>query len=98
MRENLYKVQWILNLEDPKRAGFYGTTNHLGTSPAAAALASAQTVSHAVEEGWGRAQLHILRVSEETGEENLLSDNDLQRALRYSTSSFPIEVVYRPLC
>lgn len=98
MQESLYKVQWILNLDDPKRAGYYGTTNHLGSSPAAAALASAQTVSHAVEENWGRAQLHILRVSEELGDENLLSGSDLQAALRYSGSNLPIEVVYRPLC
>src|SRR3546814_6242553 len=97
MRENLYKVQWILNLEDPKRAGFYGTTNHLGSSPAAAALASAQTVSHAVEEDWGRAQLLILRVSEERGDENLLSGNDLQAALRYYSNNLPIDVIYRPL-
>ncbi len=98
MQESLYQVQWILNLEDPARPGFFGTTNHLGTSPAAAAIASAQSVSNAVEECWGRAQLHILRVSDEVGEKNLLSSHDLQAALRYVSDHIPIDVVCRPLC
>lgn len=98
MPECIYKVQWILNLDDPDRAGLYGTTSHAGVSPAAAAIASAETVSHAVEDDWGRAQLLILRVSEESGEENLLSGNDLQTALRYASANLPIDVVYRPLC
>lgn len=98
MQESLYKVQWILNLDDPQRAGFYGTTNHLGASPAAAAIASAKTVAHALEESWGRAQLFILRVSEQLCDQNLLSGNDLQAALRRSEGNLPLEVVYRPLC
>jgi hypothetical protein len=98
MQESLYKVQWILNHDDPKRPGFYGTTNHLGASPAAAAIASAKSVSHAADDSWGRAQLHILRVSAHLDDENLLSGNDLQAALRLADSSLPIDVVYRPLC
>lgn len=98
MNENLYKVQWILNHDDPRRAGFFGTTNHLGASPAAAAIASAHSVSHAADESWGRAQLHILRVSGPLDDENLLSGNDLQAALRLCDAGLPIEVVYRPLC
>jgi hypothetical protein len=97
MQESLYKVQWILNHDDPKRPGFYGTTNHLGVSPAAAAIASAKSVSHAADDSWGRAQLHILRVSAHLDDENLLSGNDLQAALRLD-ASLPIDVVYRPLC
>jgi len=98
MSENLYEVRWILNHDDPERPGFYGTTKHLGISPAAAAIASARSVSNSADESWGRAQLHILRVSGVLDDENLLCAQDLQAALRLFDAGLPIEVVYRPLC
>ena len=97
MQESLYKVQWILNPADLGRAGIYGTTSHHGASPAAAAIASAHSLSHAIDESWGRAQLFILRVYEELCDRDLLSSSDLQAALRRSDNP-PIDVVYRPLC
>lgn len=97
MRENLYRVQWILNPKEPGRAGLYGTTRHHGASPAAAAIASARSLCQAVDSSWERAQLFILRVCEEPDDRDLLSGNDLQAALRRS-DSLPLDVVYRPIC
>lgn len=97
MQENLYMVHWILNPRDPARAGLYGTTRHHGASPAAAAIASARSLSQAVDSSWGRAQLFILRVCEEADDRDLLSGSDLQAALRRS-DGLPLDVVYRPIC
>jgi hypothetical protein len=97
MQESVYKVQWILSPDDPERAGIYGTTSHHGASPAAAAIASAQSLSQAVDASWGRAQLFILRVYEELCERDLLSGSDFQAALRRS-DHLPLDVVYRPIC
>lgn len=98
MQESLYQVRWILNPDDPALAGLYGTTSHFGSSPAAAAIASARIVSHDVRERWGRAQMLILSVCGNPGGENLLSGSDLQAALHRTHGSLPVELVYRPLC
>jgi len=98
MQEQLYKVQWILNPDDPSVAGLYGTTTHFGSSPAAAAIASARIVSRDAKERAGRAQMFILSVSEDESGENLLSSSDLQTALLRFDESLPFELVYRPLC
>lgn len=97
-QEQLYKVQWILNPDDPSLAGLYGTTTHFGSSPAAAAIASARIVSRDAKERVGRAQMFILSVSGDDSRENLLSSGDLQTALVRFDEAFPFELVYRPLC
>jgi hypothetical protein len=51
-----------------------------------------------VEESWGRAHLHILKVSEEDGDRNLLSGPELMAALRRAANPIHIDVMYRPLC
>ena len=43
-----FKVRWILSPLDQDRAGFCGTTTHAGHNPAAAALASAESVLNAL--------------------------------------------------
>lgn len=98
MGDCLYRVRWILNPLDPNRAGFFGTTNHAGHSPAAAAVASAEAIRQSIEESWGRVQLVILGVSAEQDDANLLSGTDLQMALRRADDSLTMDVVYRPLC
>jgi len=98
MSENVYEVQWILDPGEPGRAGMYGTTTHRGTTPAAAALASAEILAHAVRESPGRPQLIIVRVSEKSSDRNLLSGSDLQAALRVAPEHLPLDVVHRPLC
>jgi hypothetical protein len=98
MQENVYQVQWILDPGDPGRAGLYGTTSHHGTTPAAAAIASAELLAHTVAQSGGRPQLLIVSVSEKLSDRNLLSGSDLQAALRFTQEQLPIDVVYRPLC
>jgi hypothetical protein len=98
MQESIYKVQWVLNFDDDGKTGYYGTTSHRGASPAAAALASAQCLSHTIDQKYDHPQLYILRVTDENHEGNLLSGSDLQAALRRSFESLPFEVVYRPIC
>jgi hypothetical protein len=97
--ERPYKVRWIVAPRDQERAGMYGTTTHPSRTPAAAALASAESVMAALEDGDLEADFHVLSVSAgDTGEgRNLLSSDDLRAALRCYPGLL-IEVVYRPLC
>ncbi len=93
-----YKVRWILTPFDPDRAGHYGTTTHQGKTPAAAALASAESVMDALCDDALGAQMHILGVFAEEQGGNLLSADDLRLALRFHPKLLPVEVICRPLC
>jgi len=95
--ERPYKVRWIVAPRDKDRAGIYGTTTHPSRTPAAAALASAESVMAALEDEDLEAQFHVLSVSAGEAERNLLSGDDLRAALR-CYPGLRIEVVYRPLC
>ena len=97
-RDLLYKVRWIVSPLDHDRAGLFGTTTHDGCTPAAAALASAESVMNALSAEEHGAQFHVVSVSAEEAGGNLLSGEDLQAALRRHHRKFPIEIVYRPLC
>jgi hypothetical protein len=92
-----YKVRWIVAPRNQDRAGLYGTTTHPSRTPAAAALASAQSVMAALEDEDLEAQFHVLSVSAGDAGRNLLSSDDLRAALR-CYPGLRIEVVYRPLC
>jgi len=94
--EHPYKVRWIVAPRDQERAGLYGTTTHPSRTPAAAALASAESVMAALEDDL-EAQFHVLSVSAGEAGCNLLSGDDLRAALRWHPG-LRIEVVYRPLC
>jgi hypothetical protein len=97
-RDVPYKVRWIVSPLDHDRAGLFGTTTHSGHTPAAAALASAESVMDALSAEELDAQFHVVSVwSGEVGG-NLLSGDDLRAALRCHHRKFPIEIVYRPLC
>ena len=98
MAELAYKVRWIVAPRDRDRAGMFGTTTHPSRTPAAAALASAESVMAALSDEDLEAQFHVLSVSSEDVGRNLLSSDDLRAALRYHDRNLPIEVVYRPLC
>jgi hypothetical protein len=95
--ERAYKVRWIVAPRDQDRAGRYGTTTHPSLTPAAAALASAESVMAALEDGDLEAQFHVLSVSAGDAGRNLLSSDDLRAALRCYPRLL-IEIVYRPLC
>jgi hypothetical protein len=97
-RELAYKVSWIVAPLDQDRAGMLGTTTHPSRTPAAAALASAESVMAALSDGEIAAQFHVLSVSTETMGQNLLSSDDLRVALKCHDRDLPIEVIYRPLC
>lgn len=97
-RELGYKVSWIVAPLDQDRAGVFGTTTHPSRTPAAAALASAESVMAALSDEEIDAQFHVLSVSTGTMGRNLLSSDDLRVALRYHHRDLPIEVIYRPLC
>lgn len=93
-----FTVRWILSPLDQDRAGLVGTTTHPGQNPAAAALASAESVLTALIPEQFDAEFHVLSVSAgETGR-NLLKGDDLRAALRFHDRRLPIGVVYRPLC
>ncbi|MGH6959069.1 MAG: hypothetical protein ACREE7_01155 [Dongiaceae bacterium] len=93
-----YKVRWIVTPLDPDRSGHYGTTTHRGSTPAAAALASAESVMSALSDDLLGAQMHILSVFAEDTGGNLLSADDLRLALRYHPKVLPVDVICRPLC
>ena len=95
---DLFTVRWILSPTDHDRAGLVGTTTHPGQSPAAAALASAESVLNALTGDQFDAEFHVLSVSVGEAGTNLLEGNELQAALRFHDRRLPIEVVYRPLC
>jgi len=96
--DRAFKVRWIVAPSDPEEAGLYGTTTHPGNTPAGAALASAERLLLAMADESGSAAIHILSVSEEERGPNLLSGDDLRRALRRHPKELPVEVLYRPLC
>jgi hypothetical protein len=98
MAERAYKVRWIVAPRDQDRAGMFGTTTHPSRTPAAAALASAESVMAALSDEDLEAQFHVLSVSAGDMGHNLLSSDDLRAALRYHDRNLPIEVLYRPLC
>lgn len=93
-----YKVRWIVAPLDHEEAGLFGTTTHAGRNPAAAALASAESVMNALSDDARRAEFHVLSVSDSETGDNLLSGDDLRAALRFHDRKFPIEILYRPLC
>ena len=93
-----FKVRWILSPLDQDRAGLCGTTTHPGHNPAAAALASAESVLNALTADQLDAQFHVLSVSADEAGANLLAGDDLRAALRHHDRRLPIEVMYRPLC
>ena len=92
-----FTVRWILSPFDQDRAGLVGTTTHRGTNPAAAALASAESVLTALTPDQLDAEFHVLSVSAGEVDRNLLKGDDLRAALRFH-DRLPIRVVYRPLC
>ena len=96
--EASYRVRWIVAPRDPQRAGVYGTTTHAGSSPAVAAVLSAESVMDVLADDQREAQMHILSVFGADSDRNLLSGEDLRRALRCHDKVLPFEVVYRPLC
>jgi hypothetical protein len=96
--ESSFTVRWILSPTDHDRAGLVGTTTHPGQSPAAAALASAESVLNALTGDQFDAEFHVLSVSVGEAGTNLLEGNELQAALRFHGRRLPIDVVYRPLC
>ena len=96
--ESSFTVRWILSPTDHDRAGLVGTTTHPGQSPAAAALASAESVLNALTGDQFDAEFHVLSVSVGEAGTNLLEGNQLQAALRFHDRRLPIDVVYRPLC
>jgi hypothetical protein len=99
LRDNAYKVRWILVPTTPGCGGLYGTTTHEGATPAAAAVASAERLLDVLpDEDRKPAQLLILGVFEEPDGCNLLSADDLRATLRYHHTPLPCEIVYRPLC
>jgi hypothetical protein len=93
-----YRVRWIVAPYDPQRAGVYGTTTHAGNSPAGAAIASAESVMDVLADDQREAQMYILSVFGAESDCNLLSGEDLRKALRRHDRILPFEVVYRPLC
>jgi hypothetical protein len=96
-RDHAYRVRWILLLRDQPKGGLYGMTTHEGATPAAAALAGADAVLHAVRGDCAPQELHVLGVFGDEGG-NLLSGAELQTALRYHHKALPCAVTYRPLC
>jgi hypothetical protein len=93
-----YQVRWILLLRDQHKGGLFGTTTHEGATPAAAAMASADAVLRSVNCGSPPQELHVLGVFDESdGVANLLSDNDLQAAVRYHPKRLPCAIAFRPL-
>jgi hypothetical protein len=95
--DHAYRVRWILLLRDQPKGGLYGMTTHEGPTPAAAALAGADAVLHAVRSDCAPEELHVLGVFDDDGE-NKLSGAELQAALRYHHKSLPCAVTFRPLC
>jgi hypothetical protein len=93
-----YRVRWIVAPLDHEQAGLFGTTTHAGRNPAAAALASAESVVNALSDDALSAEFHVLSVSASETGDNLLSGDDLRAALRFHDRRFPIEILYRPLC
>src|SRR6202008_3620127 len=80
--DSSFTVRWILSPTDHDRAGLIGTTTHPGRSPAAAALASAESVLNALTTDQFDAEYHVLSVSVGEAGANLLESNELQAALR----------------
>ncbi|MBX6322754.1 MAG: hypothetical protein IRY94_13065 [Rhodospirillaceae bacterium] len=93
-----YRVRWILLLRDQPKGGLCGMTTHEGATPAAAALAGADAVFHAVRRDCQPQELQVLGVFGEDDPRNLLSDQDLQAAVRYHHRPLPCAVTFRPLC
>jgi hypothetical protein len=96
-RDRSFKVQWILSPSDPGRAGLYGTTEHEGRTPAAAAIASAKSVLQAADREPRPFQIVIVGVFDGEGAPNLLTADDLTDALRHYPS-LPCDIISRPLC
>jgi hypothetical protein len=92
-----FTVKWILSPFDQNHAGLVGTTTHRGKTPAAAALASAESVLMTLNADQLDAEFHVLSVSADEVDRNLLKGDDLRAALRFH-DRLPIGVVYRPLC
>lgn len=93
-----FTVRWILLLRDQERGGLYGTTTHEAATPASAALASAEAIFGAIRTEPAPQELHVLSVSDEPTEDNLLSETDLAAALRFHHRALPCPIAYRPLC
>ena len=91
-----FTVRWILSPFDQDRAGLVGTTTHREPNPAAAALASAESVLMTLNPDQLDAEFHVLSVSAGEADRNLLKGDDLRAALRFH-DRLPIGVVYRPL-
>jgi hypothetical protein len=96
MHERLFTVRWILAPADPAQAGLCGTTTHSGSTPAAAAISAARSISVAAPSGLGPAQLLILSVAEDDRSDVMTADA-LLLAVRSHPSDIPFEIVYRRL-
>jgi hypothetical protein len=97
MYEKTYKVKWILVPSDHSRHGLYGTTTHHGSTPAVAAICSAETILKALPDAPRPCELQVLGVFDGDSE-NLLSDDELRATIRYHHRPLPCPVAYRPLC
>jgi hypothetical protein len=93
-----YTVRWILLLRDQERGGLYGTTTHEAATPASAAVASAEAILGAIRMRPEPQELHVLGVFDDPTEKNLLSEDDLEAALRFHHRRLPCQIAYRPLC
>jgi hypothetical protein len=98
LQENTYKVKWILVPRDTTRHGLYGTTTHHGSTPAVAAIASAETILNALPDAPVPCDLQVLGVFSGREDRNLLNDEELQAAVRYHPKALPCGIACRPLC